>query len=63
MKNYPPLHTDTLARANRLANRAARNYPEATRNAVLAIRDEFLERLQERIAKRGNTFQPLKSGN
>ena len=48
----PPIHSDTLTYANRLANRAARSYPQATRKAVLAIRDEFLERLQERIERR-----------
>lgn len=59
MKASPPIHSETLAQANRLAKRAARPYPHATQRAIREIRDEFLERLQERITKRGNTFQQL----
>lgn len=56
MKN---IHSDTLAKANRLANRAASSYPQASTVAIIAIRDAFLEKLQERIEKRGNTIQSL----
>lgn len=59
MKTYPPIHSSTLEQANRLARRAARPYPNATRRAFLEVRDAFLERLQDRIAKRGNTFSTL----
>ena len=47
-----PIHTSTLERANALAERAARPFPNASRKSILAIRDEFLERLQDRLAKR-----------
>jgi hypothetical protein len=60
MKTYP-IHTDTLAKANRLAIRAARPFPEAPKSAVRDLRDTFLERLQERIAKRGNVFRAEKT--
>lgn len=59
MKTYPPIHSSTLAQANRLAIRAARPYPNASQRAIREIRDTFLDRLQDRIAKRGNTFAAL----
>ena len=50
MKNIPPIHSSTLAQANKLAKRAARPYPQASQRAIREIRDAFLERLQDRIA-------------
>jgi hypothetical protein len=52
-------HDTVIERANKLAKRAARPYPQATRGAIISLRNEFLERLEERVAKRGNTFQDL----
>lgn len=61
MKTYPPIHSDTLAKANRLARRASLAYPHAPQAAVRELRDTFLERLQERISKRGNVFRAEKT--
>jgi hypothetical protein len=52
MKNTLPIHSDTLAKANKLAKRAARPYPHATRQAIRELRDEFLERLQDRLERK-----------
>lgn len=50
MKNYP-IHSDTLARANRLANRAARKFTNPPRAAIIQIRDEFITRIHDRIER------------
>lgn len=48
--NY--VHTETLARANRLANRAARKFSNPPRAAIIQIRDEFISRIQDRLEKK-----------
>jgi hypothetical protein len=40
---------NTLARANRLAKRAIRPFGRVDRQTLIAIRDEFLVRIQDRL--------------
>jgi hypothetical protein len=40
---------NTLAKANRLAKRAIRPFGRVDRQTLIAIRDEFLVRIQDRI--------------
>jgi hypothetical protein len=46
------IHSETLSQANRLANRAVRTFPQATRKQVIAIRDEFISRLTDRVERK-----------
>jgi hypothetical protein len=45
------IHSDTIQRANRLANRATRNL-QVTRNQLRDLRDEFVSRIVERLERK-----------
>jgi hypothetical protein len=46
------IHSETLSRASQLAARAARPYPHATRKQLVALRDEFVSRITDRLASK-----------